>query len=84
MDIQERRTAIRQLTSQLRGQLNMEQQLTFKVLEGFGWGILFIRRPPFKDPIVVLSDGESISVLEKDGTVNDNPNITLRDKRVRA
>lgn len=80
MDINERRTAIKQLTSQLRCHLNLEQQLTFKVLEGFGWGILFIRRPAFKDPIVVLSDGESISILEKDGTVNDNPNITLRCK----
>lgn len=80
MDIQERRIAIKQLTSQLRGQLNIDQQMTFKTLEGFGWGILFIRRPLRENPIVVLSDGESISVLEHDGTVNDNPDIILRDK----
>ena len=62
--------------------LTEEQLLALKHVESFGWQLKFIRRPAFQDPIVVLfsADGNKIGVMEKDGKIDMNPDITLREE----
>lgn len=61
--------------------LNSDQQLALTNLRKFGWEIKFIRRPLFQESIVVLmnSDGRKIGVLEKDGRINTDPKLVIRD-----
>ena len=78
MDIQERRHNLQQLTTQLRVQLNMEQQMELRTLERFGWGILFIRKEPGFKPFVVLSDGEQTAILLDNGELDEKTPIRMR------
>lgn len=61
--------------------LTEDQLMALKHVESFGWELKFIRRPAFQDPIVVLfnSNGNKIGVLEKDGKIDMNPDIIIRD-----
>lgn len=67
-------------SSELRAQLNPDQQMTLNELERFGWELKFIRRPAFRDPVPVVFDPDrtSFCVLRPDGTLDDNPDITIR------
>jgi hypothetical protein len=66
---------------------NLEDWLTQDQLDAlnqvgnFGWQLKFIRRPVFQDPIVILisNNGEKIGLLEKDGRIKMDPDITIRD-----
>jgi hypothetical protein len=64
----------------LRAQLNEEQLMTLHELERFGWELKFIRRRPFQEAIPVVIDGDrkSFSILKPDGTLEDNPKLSLR------
>ena len=65
---------------------NLEEILSeFQIMalhrvEGFGWELRFVRRPTFQVPTVVVfsADGTKIGVLEEDGRINMEPDITLR------
>jgi len=61
--------------------LTPEQIQMLHQIESFGWHIKFIRRPVFQDPVVVLvsDDNKKIGVLEKDGRINMEPDIIIRD-----
>jgi hypothetical protein len=61
--------------------LSPEQMQMLHQIESFGWKIKFIRRPVFQDPIIVLvgDDEKKIGILEKDGHINMDPDIVLRD-----
>lgn len=61
--------------------LTKEQLLAIKAVEKFGWELKFLRRPVFQDPIVVLfsPDGSKIGIMDKDGKIDVNPDITLRE-----
>ena len=61
--------------------MNEEQLLQYRSLERFGWYIKFIRRPVFQRPVCVISnpDGSIVAVLEDNGTVNESPDIVIRD-----
>lgn len=61
--------------------MNEDQLMAYHSLERFGWYIKFIRRPLFQRPICVMSnpDGSTVGVLEDDGTMNENPDIVIRD-----
>jgi hypothetical protein len=76
----ERRTGDKPRSSNLRNQLNQDQQLELATLERFGWELKFIRRPPFQKPIVVVYDFETqrYAVLREDGSLDENPKITIR------
>ena len=65
----------------LRKYLNFEQQTQLRAIEGFGWSLKFIRRPLFQQTVavVVSPDGNSVGILEEDGTLNMDSDIELRD-----
>jgi hypothetical protein len=60
--------------------LNDEQLVTLRELERYGWELKFVRRPPFQPiiPVVFDPDRSKFSVLEADGSVNDNPGFEIR------
>ena len=61
--------------------LSVDQMHALKNLENFGWRLKFVRRPAFQEMVVILycADGNKFGVLEKDGKLNMNPDITIRD-----
>jgi hypothetical protein len=65
----------------LRAQLNEDQLMTLQELERFGWELKFVRRPVFQDPIPVVFDADrkSYCILKPDGTLEESPNMKIRD-----
>lgn len=60
--------------------LTEEQKMALNKIEGYGWRLEFIRRPLFQEPTVVVfgPDNGQIGVLQKDGTIERNPDLALR------
>ena len=77
----DKRTGQLAVPDNLEDWLTPEQMQMLHQIESFGWKIKFIRRPVFQDPVIVLvsDNGKKIGVLEKDGRINMDPDITLRD-----
>ena len=65
----------------LKRELNDSQLATLSSLETFGWELKFVRKPLFQEPVPIVFDGsrEHFAVLEADGTLNEEPEITIRD-----
>lgn len=61
--------------------LNPDQEMALVNLNQFGWEIKFVRRPVFQEPVIVLvhTDGRTIGVLEKDGRINTDTKLVVRD-----
>lgn len=76
----ERRKSAKTLLKSLERELTQAQLETLTALERFGWELKFVRRKPFEPPVVVVMDGDgkSLSVLEVDGTLNENPDLKVR------
>lgn len=55
--------------------LNEVQRLALHSLGNFGWQLVFIRRPLFVPPMIVVRNTEQskFAVLEEDGSVNLSP-----------
>jgi len=68
-------------TAALRAGLTPAQLNALETLEQFGWTLRFVRRPMFRDPIPVLfhRDGKRFVVLEADSTLNETPDLVIRD-----
>lgn len=80
MQAKERRTPSQRPPSLLKRELNDAQCFTLTGLEGFGWELKFIRHPLFLDPVAVVFDRDRgvHAVIERDGTLNEQPAIPLR------
>jgi hypothetical protein len=61
--------------------LSQDQLDALKQLGNFGWQLKFIRRPVFQDPIVIVysRDKDQFGILEKDGKIDMDSGITIRD-----
>ena len=61
--------------------LSQDQLDALKQLENFGWQLQYIRRPAFQDPIVIIycRDNNKFGILEKDGKIDTDPDIVIRD-----
>ena len=68
-------------TEALRAGLTPVQLNALGTLEHFGWTLRFVRRPMFRDPVPVVfhRDGKRFVVLRADGTLDENPDIVIRD-----
>lgn len=64
----------------VKNYLNEAQVAELHKIEGFGWKLVFVRRPLFQESVVVVTDadGGSIGVLEEDGRLNLDPSIETR------
>jgi hypothetical protein len=64
----------------VKNYLNEAQVAELHKIEGFGWKLVFVRRPLFQESVVVVTDadGGSIGVLEEDGRLNLDPGIETR------
>jgi len=64
----------------IKDYLNQAQLGELHKIEGFGWKLVFVRRPLFQETVVVVTDagGGSIGVLEEDGRLNLDPGIETR------
>ena len=65
----------------LRAGLTTAQLNALETLEHFQWTLRFVRRPMFRDPIPVLfhRDGKRYVVLRPDGTLDESPDLVIRD-----
>ncbi|WP_166211125.1 hypothetical protein [Cognatiluteimonas telluris] len=81
MTEQDRRSADMENAARLRALLNEDQRMTLTELEQFGWSLKFVRRPLFQPsvPVVIDGDRKRYAVLEADGSLNENPEFTIRD-----
>ncbi len=77
----ERRKISRQKPAEMERDLNDAQLITLRNLENFGWELRFVRNPLFQEPVAVLVDTDTgeCSVLEEDGDLNKNHDLTIRD-----
>lgn len=74
---QERRTTGD--TVRLHSQLNDAQRAMLQVLEYFAWELRFVRWTAQGEPVPVISlDDRIYAVLRPDGTVDDDPDLTVR------
>lgn len=64
----------------IKDYLNQAQLGELHKIEGFGWKLVYVRRPLFQETVVVVTDagGGSIGVLEEDGRLNLDPGIETR------
>lgn len=76
----ERRTGGQEQAA-LRAGLTPAQLEALATLEHFQWTLRFVRRPMFRDPIPVLfhRDGKRFVVLRPDGTLDEAPDLVIRD-----
>lgn len=60
--------------------LNLDQMMTLRQIENFGWQVAFIRRPLFQESVVVVanSNNRKFGVLEDTGELNLQAEIRLR------
>ena len=65
----------------IKEHLNYAQLALLRTIEGFGWNLKFIRRPLFRETVVVVTnpDGSAIGILEDDGRLNLDPTIDTRE-----
>lgn len=76
----ERRRSSPQASRQLECELSLEQLLTLRELEQFGWELKLLRHPPFQPTIAIVfdSDRRGFGVIDGDGNLNEQPDIELR------
>jgi hypothetical protein len=76
----ERRSGIDPVPRNIRQLMTELQRFTLARLEGFGWSVAFVRRAPFQDPMIVLTDpsGSRHGVLLDDGSLDSDNSRELR------
>ncbi|MEW8505614.1 MAG: hypothetical protein AB2598_02850 [Candidatus Thiodiazotropha sp.] len=60
--------------------LNHLQLMALQKAEGFGWKLIFVRRPVFQEvvPVIGSPGGDRIGVLESNGEINMDPDTRVR------
>lgn len=78
----DKRTGQSPIPDNLEDWLNEIQLQILKKIEGLGFRLIFMRRPVLEDPVpIVINDrGDKIGILEIDGRLNMETDITLRNQ----
>ncbi len=68
------------IPADLEKTLSLEQMMTLRQIENFGWQVAFVRRPLFQESVVVVanSNNQKFGVLEDTGELNLQAEIRLR------
>lgn len=77
----EKRKGERPVPEHPENYMNTAQLAELHKIERFGWTIKYLRHPLFQDSVIIVSnaDGSSIGILEEDGRLNLEPDITIRE-----
>jgi hypothetical protein len=77
----EKRKGDKPVPDDVKEHLNYAQLALLRTIEGFGWRLKFVRRPLFREPVIVVTshDDSQIGILEDDGRLNLDPGIDTRD-----
>jgi hypothetical protein len=77
----EKRKGLKPIPDDIKEHLSYAQQALLHTIEGFGWSLKFVRRPLFRETVVVVTspDGNAIGILEEDGRLNLDPGIDIRE-----
>jgi hypothetical protein len=77
----EKRTGEKAIPDNLKEILTELQMMSLNKITSFGWDLVFVRRPLFQEvvPVIKNHNGVKIGVLEEDGRINLEPQITLRE-----
>ena len=70
-----RRIGLPAIPDDLAKHLNDAQLAELQKVEGFGWSIKYIRRATI---VLIYEDGETLGVLEEDGTLNHHAEVRER------
>ena len=78
----EKRTGVKPIPDDLKEVLNEAQWRALSVIAYSGWELQFIRMPLYQEPVLVVHNtkDDRIGVLEKDGSINMQPDIKIRDR----
>ncbi len=79
--IDEKRKGDSPIPENMDSYLTEDQLAQVHTIERFGWTLKYVRRPAFEEPVVIVQggDGNSIGVLDKDGRLNLETDITVRN-----
>lgn len=77
---EDKRKGDKPVPDNVKNYLNDAQRVALHKIEGFGWSLAYVRRPLFKDPEIIVSnaDGSTIGILEEDGRLNMESDVTTR------
>ena len=75
----DRRQEDLQRESALKRNINEDQMMTLRVLEGFGWVLKFVRKSK-EGPLAAVYDPEkhALAIIAPDGSLNENPQLVFR------
>ncbi len=78
--IEEKRSLAQDSRKELESKLSLEQLLSLRQLEAYGWSLQFIRKPLFQDPVPIVKEGngQTIGILEEDGRLNFEVDLEIR------
>ena len=78
--LNDRRTSGALSKKEMEAKLSMEQLMSLRRLESFGWTLRFLRQPLFQDPVpvVIQGNGKAVGILEADGRLNIDVDIQIR------
>ena len=78
---EEKRTGKSSGLDDLEAVLNEAQLLMLGKMRELGWELKFVRRPMMEDTVPVLfhPDGSEYGILESDGSLNTQTNISVRE-----
>jgi len=77
---QEQRGKMNPLPENFDRRLNTDQLIALRLVENFGWGMKFVRRPLSQKPTYVIFNDKTrqYAVLDEDGTLNIETGIIIR------
>jgi len=78
--LHERRVGQKAVPEDIHTRLNELQRMALQRLEGFGWRVLFVRRPRGMAPTVVVGDAaaQDVAVLTPEGLLDRTVRIHIR------
>ena len=79
IEAMERRHDDLQREGALKRNINADQWMTLRVLEGFGWTLKFVRKSK-EGPLAAVYDPEkhALAIIAPDGSLNENPQLVFR------
>ncbi|HEY5604124.1 MAG TPA: hypothetical protein VIM41_13540 [Gammaproteobacteria bacterium] len=77
----EKRMGLPPIPANYRKLLTVAQMVALRSIEGYGWSLHFVRREGLAVPIPVIkgADGVALGMIDEDGNIKMNPEISIRD-----